>query len=235
MLSESRTTLNTLNHLPSRHMAHELVPGSTGINICGASGPDRARVEQFIREGFERAYNAHVSEFLPDLIYVEDTRIRAALGIRSARSSLFLEQYLDLPIEHYVSTSSIVPRSRIAEIGNLCSSNRRYTVSLFVAAAAVLEQRKFTHAVFCATKKVAAIIESSGVPLYRIAPATGSRLGDKLSVWGSYYECEPTIVSMSLIDITRAIAQVKLIPQQVKQTNSAFPRLASGSREAICI
>ena len=189
-------------------------------------------MEQFIKEGFDRAYNAQVSEFSPDLIYVEDSRIRAALGIRSARASLFLEKYLDLPIEHYVSSSSIVPRSRIAEIGNLCSSNRRYTLALFIAAAAILEQRNYTHAVFCATQQVATIIESSGVELCRIAPASGNRLGAKLAEWGSYYETEPTIVSISLADVSRAIAQANIVSQTVKPEDVALPRLASGMGSA---
>jgi hypothetical protein len=235
MLSESRTNLNRVDPMPSNQAVYRLTPRSTEINICQAASPDRSRVEGFIKAGFDRAYKAQVSEFSPELIYVEDTRIRAALGIRSARSTLFLERYLDLPIEHYVSTSSIVPRSRIAEIGNLCSSNRRFTIALFVAAAKILEQRNYTHAVFCATKKVASIIESSGVELNRIASANGARLGDRLTEWGSYYESEPVIVSMSLADVANAIARAGLISEQVEQVDIMLPRLESGMRGARCI
>jgi hypothetical protein len=235
MLSQSRTNMNTADPKPSNQAVYRLTPRSTGINICHATSPDRSRVEGFIKAGFDKAYKAHVSEFSPELIYVEDTRIRAALGIRSARSTLFLEQYLDLPIEHYVSTSSIVPRSRIAEIGNLCSSNRRFTIALFVAAAKILEQRKYTHAVFCATNKVAEIIESSGVPLNRIATANGARLGDRLTEWGSYYESEPVIVSMSLTDVADAIARAELISEQANQAERMLPRLESRVGNAICI
>lgn len=234
MLSESQSILNTGDHLPHCQIIHKLAPRST-INICDAASPDRLRVEKFIKDGFAHAYNAQVSEFLPHLIYVENTRIRAALGIRSARSTLFLEQYLDLPVEHYVSSSAIVARSRIAEIGNLCSSNRRYTLPLFIAAAAVMERDNYTHAVFSATQKVASIIEAAGVKLCRIAAATGARLGDRQQEWGSYYETAPTIVSLSLADVAKAINRADICPPQVNNSYPLFPHLAAGMRDARCI
>src|SRR5512134_2381976 len=67
-----------------------------------ATHPMRAQFEAFIAARFGRAYGARVTHFLPHLLGVRDGlgRWQAAAGYAAAAGGrLFLEQYLERPVE----------------------------------------------------------------------------------------------------------------------------------------
>lgn len=73
----------------------------TTLHICRENDPARALVEAFIHDVYARRYGAQVRHFTPVLAFLrDDAGIVAAAGYREAQASaLFLERYLDAPVE----------------------------------------------------------------------------------------------------------------------------------------
>ena len=85
---------------------------------------DRAEVESFVRETFALAYGASVRSFMPRLLAVcrKDGDLLAAFGVRSARDEkLFLENYLDQPVEQAIEEKTGVKLVSADNVGELVS------------------------------------------------------------------------------------------------------------------
>src|SRR5690606_10001656 len=120
---------NRLSHGPS-------------VSHVVAGHPRRHAAEAFIRATFRQAYAADVPAFAPNLMLLDqDARPLAALGWRSAaEEGLFLERYLDAPIEREIGrlAGQAVPRNRIVEVGNLAAERPGSSVDLILLLAAHL-------------------------------------------------------------------------------------------------
>jgi hypothetical protein len=101
--------------------------------------PHRARAETFISDIFRCHYDAELSSFAPNLMLLEkNERIAAVAGWRCAGTErLFLENYLDVPIETAVSrlAGKLVDRQRIVEVGNLAAEVRGGSVEVMLTLA----------------------------------------------------------------------------------------------------
>ncbi len=159
----------------------------------------RGEAEAFVRDIFARHYGATVSSFAPNLMLLEaDEQVIAATGWRGAGSeSLFLERYLDMPIEQAMAELADQPveRSRIAEVGNLAAEKAGSSIHVVMTLAAHLDRLGFEWVVFTATRELIGIFSRLGLPLLALAPADPARLGDEAAAWGSYYETQPVIVA----------------------------------------
>ena len=102
------------------------------------------------------------------------------LGLRSASQPLFIEQYLPVSIEHFVGAK----REHIFELGNLCSTHRKATLAHFVLMNEALYQAGAKYLVFCATRKVRALLKMLGVNCKEIGVANAQALQDPAS-WGA--------------------------------------------------
>lgn len=164
-----------------------------------AASPRRAEVESFIRSTFSRHYGADVRSFAPQLMLVEnDQGLVAASGWRSAKdAALFLENYLDQPIEQAMARLADQPaeRSRIVEVGHLAAERNGGSLHVILALAAHLHQQGYEWVVFTATQELIGIFSRLGLPLLALAKADPARLGAAANDWGSYYDTEPVIVA----------------------------------------
>lgn len=120
------------------------------ISITANHAHERHEVEAFIERVYAKAYNAVIGQHYPTLVSVRDVdgRILAALGFRAAgQQMLFLEQYMDVPVESGVSLAFglSVERGNIIEVGNLASAGHGAAVFLFAALMAYLNAMGFTH------------------------------------------------------------------------------------------
>ena len=93
-----------------------------------AGDPQRALFEAFIQQRFRKAHGADIRQFMPELFGVQNSsgQLCAVAGVRRAHlESLFLERYLDDPIEPLISATAErpVPRQDIVEVGNLAASD----------------------------------------------------------------------------------------------------------------
>lgn len=173
------------------------------IHIDDPHRDERRRVEAFVEDTYARTYGGQVSRHYPTLMSVQDAagRIYAVVGFRLAGDSeLFLEQYLDAPVEHAIAEACRAPsgRERIAEIGNLASDGRGATVFLFMALAAHLRALGCDYAVATATRALRGIFAKAGFPTTELGRAKPERLPDGGAAWGSYYETDPVVLAGSI-------------------------------------
>lgn len=188
------TQIKTHNH--SQH--------ATNVALSLNTDANRAEAENFVRQRFLKIHNADITNFMPYLVTLTKSDLQACVGIRPATERLFVEQYLDMPVESAHPALNI-PREQIAEIGNLVSRNPHATLQLFVIIAKALHNAGIKELVFCATKQVAKILKRAGADLYPIVEADGTRMGDSLSEWGTYYDTNPTIMRLNVNSINELI------------------------------
>lgn len=164
-----------------------------------AGSPRRQEAECFIRDIFARHYGAEVSAFAPNLMLIErHDEVIAATGWRPASDErLFLERYLDMPIEQAMARLADQPvqRERIVEVGNLAAEKPGSSLHVVIELAEHLNRLGYEWVVFTATSELIRIFTRLGLPLLALAPADPSRLGDAAGAWGSYYDTRPVIVA----------------------------------------
>jgi hypothetical protein len=164
--------------------------------VCDA----RAEIERFIAERFRNAYGAQVSHFCAQLLGLRDASgaWQAAAGYTpAAGGALFLEHYLDRPVELVLAGAlgERVPRARIVEVGNLASAARGFGGRFLPALRDHLVGRGFRWAVFTATREVQGILRHFAFDARELAPACASRLPDGGAGWGTYYAHGPRVMA----------------------------------------
>lgn len=171
---------------------------------------DSVHARTFVDEKFRRAYGAEGAAGYGDYSVVgRNGAIGAALGYRRAGAQpLFLEAYLDRPIEVPVSEALRRPvaREAIVEIGNLAADNAWSMISLWGEAANDLGGSSEV-VVATLTASLRRMFARIGVPLRELAPADPARLGAAAKEWGGYYLTDPRVCAGSIVDGQRAIAR----------------------------
>lgn len=174
------------------------------VRLHGPCSVQRPLVERYIAEVFRASYSASLAEFLPYLVSVAcRDQPYAAIGLRTARdTALFLEQYLNSPVEDAIAsrTGTPVERSEIIELGNLVSTRRGSSHLLFLLLAATLHQAGVKWAAFTGTRQVEKIIRKLGFEIHPLGKADPAGLGEKASDWGSYYAAEPVVFAGKVAD-----------------------------------
>jgi hypothetical protein len=141
---------------------------------------------------------------MPTLLALEGRRGRACgvVGFRNAAAEpLFLERYLDRPVELAVAehVGQPVMRSTIVEVGNLASLSCRAACQLVAALPRVLLADGNQWIVFTATSAVRGMLARFRAPVIELASATRDRLEDG-EEWGRYYDNDPRVVAGYLPD-----------------------------------
>jgi len=185
--------------------------------LANQDGVKREQLQRFIQSGFAREYNANIHEFMPQLMAVEAFGLKAVLGLRSAKEGLFIEQYLDQPIETYFTEHAPLSRTEILEVGNLVSDNRLHTTRLLMLTAISAIDSGFRFLVFNATGNVAKLLSGYGLPLTLLQIADGKKLGDKQHHWGSYYQTDPQVMALDLSNVTLLCAKSPLMGRMKTQ------------------
>ncbi|PKO50821.1 MAG: hypothetical protein CVU27_07600 [Betaproteobacteria bacterium HGW-Betaproteobacteria-20] len=168
---------------------------------------DRQEIEHFIHDVFAKTYGANIQHFMPDLCSLRDEhgQLVAAFGLRTAANApLFLEQYLDVPVEVLLSQrlNKPITRNQITEIGNLAVANPRN--------AGVLIAHVIQHSLDIGVEWGVATAHHSlqnglikgGRDVYALQAADKGRLSvaEQLT-WGSYYENQPQVVAIQGVAI----------------------------------
>lgn len=183
----------------------------TKICVTHRYSPERRRIERFIEQTFLNSYNAHILYHYPSLMSVHDEEhnILAALGFRYAKDEpLFLESYLDYPIETILEHTYHQPISRnvIAEIGNLASNGQGASIFLFTALNAYLAQQGIEINTVTATDFLSKYFRKLGLKETFLAHADKNRLYNHGVNWGSYYDENPRVIAG---DIHHVLQQLK--------------------------
>lgn len=186
---------------PARQGASDdqAVPPPFRLELVPAGHPDRASLEAFIAAEFARVYGARLQHYCQVLAGCRgaDGAWAAALGYSPARdASLFLEQYLDEPIEAAIGRRLAAPVARdgVVEVGNLAGRSVGAARALIVRMTHYLYQQGYTWVSFTATRALLNSFTRLALVPSVLAEADPARLESGRSDWGSYYDSKPQVM-----------------------------------------
>jgi hypothetical protein len=173
------------------------------IAITTSPSFNRRRVECFIEHTFHCSYGAKIENHYPTLMSVHDEEhnILAAVGFRFAKDEpLFLEQYLETPVEQLLCDANHKPVEReiIAEVGNLASQGQGASIFLFAALNAYLAQQGIQIHTFTATDFLYRYFTKLGMHAVELGKANQEKLPDRGNSWGTYYKENPRVIAGSV-------------------------------------
>jgi len=162
------------------------------------TGARRFELEQFVRDRFRTTWGAEVGELLPWLVGVRDgsDRLTAVAGLRPAATGpLFLEHYLDRPVEEMIAshTGTPVAREQIIEVGNLAASHAGGGRDLIIALTAYLHQAQTAWVCFTGGPILHNAFCRLGLTPICLAEARPEALGAAAAQWGRYYDQHPHV------------------------------------------
>jgi hypothetical protein len=216
--------INLMTETPRRmtlqqRAAYELrtLGASLHLQPVRAGEAGRDDLEDYVRTRFAAKHGAAVRTFMPTLISFRDRKgeLRGVAGIRGAEESrLYLEQYLDRPIEERLTASlqslavdrggaPAVRRDEIVEVGNLAGASCRAAVRMVAQLPVFLMHHRYSWIVFTATGALRQILEGFGAPLIELGRADPSSVATSADSWGRYYETDPRVFAGYLPDADR--------------------------------
>ena len=155
------------------------------------------QAKDLVAEVFKKVYDARCSHFLPLLLsFKSDDHLHGALGMRPASlGSLYLEQYLDKPVEQDISHCFKTPvvRDQVVEIGNLVVRSAGAGQFLLAILGTIVKQAGMRWVVFTATPQVEVMLKKIRWHTEEICRADSRLLSDSESQWGRYYETNPCV------------------------------------------
>ncbi len=171
--------------------------GNKTLYCVQLPGAARSSIEKFIRDRFWQAYTAKPAIHVPELVALCDQQnmLLAAVGLRNASSGrLFLEDYLNQPLDAAISALGPCRRDQIVEIAHLAGVQSGVCRALFPALTLLLHRRGVQWVAFTGTRSLRVSFERLGVKTLCLGVADPSRLPDGGQGWGHYYEHQPEVL-----------------------------------------
>lgn len=196
--------------------------GSPPFDLIEHVGADRAAVEAFISQRFADSFGSRIEAFMPRLFSVrsQDGKICGAFGLRSAHRNLFLEQYLDTPIEKTIAARAggRVERRTIVEVGHFSGALPGAVRAMIALLTERLHREGFEWVVFTGTTGLRNAFCRLGLCPLDIQAATLDRLpADERAAWGSYYDHAPRVLVGNVQEGYRAML-LPPAPLQARET-----------------
>lgn len=169
------------------------------VEILSHDHPDWDSTTATIALVYRKAYGARLNAFMPQLLKISgrDGVFRAIVGLREAATQpLFLETYLDEPIEQAIAhrVEGEVSRESIIEIGNLAEFRPGDARLGIIATTRYLHVLGYRWVVFTAVPQLLNAFRRLGMEPVEIAEADPERLpADQRGVWGRYYDERPKV------------------------------------------
>ena len=168
------------------------------VTVHGPGAAGREPVEAFLEAAYDRAFDGRIRRHYPFLMSVRDRQgaVQAAVGYRpGGPGPMFLEQYLDVPIETALieKFGPVSGRAAVVEIGNLASRSAGASLFLFLTLARRLHARGCTHAVATATRQLRRLFKRIGFETQPLVRAEPVRLVGGAADWGAYYRRDPEV------------------------------------------
>ncbi|WP_353091007.1 thermostable hemolysin [Methylibium sp.] len=198
---------------PSSQDVEETTSPAPHFACHGVGDPARPRVEEFIRRVYDERYGARVRQFAPVLVSLRDAAdpdapVLAAAGYRVATQPLFLEHYLDVPIEHALAVDAArPPRERIVEVGHLAAVRAGEGRRLILRLAQHLAGLQVEWVVSTLTEELRHLFTRMGVVPRALGAADPARLGQAAHDWGRYYDHHPVVLAGHLPLAMRRLAE----------------------------
>jgi len=171
-----------------------------GLRLVHHESDDRTAVSEFIRAKFLKDHGAHLHHLMPQLFSLRrpGDEIVAAFGLReAAKERLFMECYLDEPVESRIARLSgrEVARDRIIEVGNLAASPGGAR-AMITALTRHLYETGTEWVTFTGVLALRHAFQRLGLRPLSIAAATPDRLAEsERALWGRYFESRPVVMA----------------------------------------
>lgn len=174
--------------------------GRHSLVIAKRGDPFREELERFVQTAFARVHGAQVHSFMPTLLGLHGRRrgVCGVAGFRIASAEpLYLENYLDRPIEQLIRARTGIDASRdhIVEVGNLAGASCRAACHLVALLPRYLLDRNQHWIVFTATNAVRSILQHFDAPVFELGVARADRVASAPDSWGRYYEADPRVMA----------------------------------------
>lgn len=133
----------------------------------------------------------------------------AATGYRDAsREPLYLEQYLDLPIEQLISKDAeqSINRSQIVEIGGFALGSAEYVLPFMFQLAPLFNQLGYRWATCTVTRTIKRYLDKLGVESIFLAKADSARVSGPKDAWGTYYDHQPVVLAGNIQTVVDKLA-----------------------------
>jgi len=167
------------------------------IGVLGDSVHADAQV--LIAAQYKKHFDCDLKHFMSNTfsLYQGDV-LKACTGFSAAgHSPLFLEQYLDQPIEAMLSEQFHCPVSRddIVEIGGFAVDDKQFALPMMVQLAPAFRAAGFQYAVCTVTSVVQRCLDKIGIQSVSLGAADASRVDTTGNAWGKYYALTPVILA----------------------------------------
>lgn len=219
MSSTARFSADDRFALPSpRYVRDSLV----GPRLVEADARLRPTLEAFIASRYQQIHGARLRHFLPRLFGAIDAggTLVAAYGVRVADAGpLFLEQYLDQPIEACALDrfGRRTARGHIVEIGNLAGATPGALRALIPAVTAWLLAEGHEFIAFTGAAPLRNAFGRLGLPLCELATARIECLPeDQRADWGQYYAMNPAVMLGDIGAGRRLLSQETVSPRELR-------------------
>ena len=195
-------------------MSSERTKPSSELRLFQHQSHDRDGVSQFIRNRFLNDYDARLDHLMPLLFSLRgaEDQIVAAFGLREATTSrLFMECYLDEPVEQRISALAGRPVARegIVEVGNL-AARPGGARSMIAVLTRHLYAAGFEWVTFTGVSALRAAFHRLGLHPIELARATPERLtpAERLA-WGRYFEGRPIVMAGNIAEGYQALLRAR--------------------------
>ncbi len=162
---------------------------------------------QFTRESYEKRLGCHLEAFYPRIFVLSSEEgILGVCGIRTAGDEpLFLEQYLDMPIEQCIDDGN---RACIVELGGFSARSRIHALEVMGRLAQTLSEEGFTQVACTANLPVRQCLRKLGISFIELSSADPERI-DASDKWGEYYRTSPLVLVGDISGGLDAIRQLQ--------------------------
>jgi len=183
---------------------------------------ERARAERFIAERYMQAFEARIEAFMPRLLTLRavgdcSAKIRGALGLRSAKGRLFVEQYFDAPVEQRIlaATGERVERASIVEVGHFAGLGAGTMRVLILGLTARLQHEGAQWVVFAGTRALCNAFLRMNLRPIALCPALPERLpAHARAGWGRYYAHDPWVYAGRVEHGARALLSTTRVTKE---------------------
>jgi Thermostable hemolysin len=190
--------------VPAGHAPHQVharaAASPPALQIVQQGHPMRVAVEHFIHRVYATHYGADVRHFAPLLVAQCDAEgnLVAAAGYRPAdMGPLFLERYLDAPVQSLLGTPGALRpgRERIVEVGHLAAVRAGEGRRLILRLGPLLAAQGYQWVVSTLTEELRLLFMRLGIAPLALGVADPAVLGADAAAWGSYYDHRPVVLA----------------------------------------
>lgn len=172
-----------------------------GVLVMDAEHGCRGRAEALIRDVYRERYGAEIPGWMPFLTARPGREgMQAAAGFRPGNEQLYLENYLDRPVEAAIANhiGRTPRRDTIVEVGHLASRRSGAGALLLLDLADHLHRSGFDWLVNTATTDTRRLILGLRAAPLALGAADPTRLPDGGRAWGRYYDDQPVVLAIHL-------------------------------------